>query len=167
MPGRIVAFAPIEAPSATVVLNSHAFDTARWRAGEAFVADRVPARSIDAGYEWMGTYAPGLAQFSERPIGGTGLTWYSGLWPEFRLCAFVSSIPVSVPGADLVRVDQAAYRLLLVGGPDSALYSYRVRRLAVGHPDGGQTAANGWSAERRRPSHATIGTSNSGRLPSE
>ena len=118
--------------SLAYLLNSVAFDAARWRAGEALVGDGVAAASVDAGYEWMGTYAPGLPDFAGRPSGGTRLTWYSGLWPEFRLCGFVSSAPVTVPQADLVGVDRSAYRLLLLAGPEAPLYSYRLNAPGCG-----------------------------------
>ena len=39
----------------TLMANSHAFDAARWRAGERLLEEGVPADQIDAGYEWVGT----------------------------------------------------------------------------------------------------------------
>jgi hypothetical protein len=104
--------------------NSFAFDGARWRAGEALVREGVPADSIDAGYEWLGSYAPGLPRFGDRPTVG-GLTWYGGLWPEFRRCALVSSTLLDLPDMQLDGTIDDAYRLVLIAGEAEPLYLYR------------------------------------------
>jgi Dolichyl-phosphate-mannose-protein mannosyltransferase len=103
------------------LLNSAAFDRARWSAGERLVALGVPAESVDAGYEWVGYHATGPASFAVP-----ALTWWEGIFPSFRLCGFVAATPQNVPGARLVEVDLHAYRLLLFAGTDETLYLYRV-----------------------------------------
>jgi Dolichyl-phosphate-mannose-protein mannosyltransferase len=105
------------------LLNSAAFDSARWRAGERLVHLGVRAESIDAGFEWVGYHATGLASFA-HPVPAP--TLWEGLFPSFRLCGFVAATPQSLPGARLVAVDLHAYRLLLFAGPDETLYLYRV-----------------------------------------
>jgi len=103
------------------LLNSAAFDRARWSAGERLVAMGVPAESIDAGYEWVGYHATGPASFAVP-----ALTWWEGMFPSFRLCGFVATTSQNLPGARLVEVDLHAYRLLLFAGQDETLYLYRV-----------------------------------------
>jgi len=105
------------------LLNSAAFDRARWSAGERLVDLGIPAESIDAGYEWVGYHATGLASFA-HPVPAP--TSWEGLFPSFRLCGFVAATPQNVPGARLVEVDLHAYRLLLFAGTDETLYLYRV-----------------------------------------
>jgi hypothetical protein len=111
------------AASVAYLLNSAAFDAARWRAGEALVQEGIPADSVDAGYEWVGYYASSVADFG-HPL--PGLNWWEGLWPGFHRCGLVASESQDLPSTQLVAVDWAAYRLLLFVGPDEPLYLYRV-----------------------------------------
>jgi hypothetical protein len=105
------------------LLNSAAFDGARWRAGESLVRAGVPADSIDAGFEWVGYHASGFANYA-HPV--RALTWWAALWPSFHMCGLVSSQPQNVPGGKLVSIDVEAYRLILFGGPEEPLYTYRI-----------------------------------------
>lgn len=104
------------------LLNSDAFDGARWRAGEELVAAGVQAEKVDAGIEWLGFHAPGLAQWT-APIPEI---WYQALWPEFEMCGLAASVPWDRPGFELVSIETQAYRLLLFSGPEQPLYLYRV-----------------------------------------
>jgi hypothetical protein len=106
----------------SLMLNSDAFDSARWSAGERLVDLGIPAESIDAGYEWVGYHATGPAGTDLVPAA----TWYEEMWPSFRLCGFVSTVQQDVPGAQPLEIDFHAYRLLLFAGPDEWLYLYRV-----------------------------------------
>jgi hypothetical protein len=105
--------------SLLLLLNSHAFDAARWRAGERLIELGVPASEIDAGYEWVGYHAESNAN-AARPV--QGLTWYEGWWKSFRPCGLVSSEPSSDPATRLLETTQ--YQLNLVAGPVETLYLY-------------------------------------------
>ena len=107
----------------SLMLNSAAFDPARWSAAERLVDLGVPAESIDAGIEWVGYHATSPMEYA-HPV--PAATWWEALWPSFRLCGFVATTPQNLPGARLVEVDLHAYRLLLFAGQDETLYLYRV-----------------------------------------
>jgi hypothetical protein len=111
------------ATSLALLLNSAAYDAAKWRAGEALVAAGIPAEAIDAGFEWVGYHIRAPADLAHP---GSGLIWYEYWWPSFRLCGVVASAPQSLEGAELVSIDTAAYRLLLFDGPQEPLYLYRI-----------------------------------------
>jgi hypothetical protein len=106
------------------LLNSAAFDGARWRAGEALVTAGVPAESVDAGFEWVGNHSPGFATYVHTV---RALTWWAAMWPSFHMCGLVSSQPQNVPGGKLVSIDVEAYRLILLGGSQEPLYTYRIK----------------------------------------
>jgi hypothetical protein len=103
------------------LVNSHAFDVARWRAGEALMRLGVPAEEIDAGYEWTGYHATSPAS---APTPGSAGTTYRDMWPSFRLCGLVSS--ATEPADDADPVGTMRYDLNLVAGPSEMLYLYRV-----------------------------------------
>jgi hypothetical protein len=114
--------------SSAWLVNTLAFDAARWRAGEAELARGVPATSIDAGFEWVGYHSPDIADNGAPfPVHATP---YTRLWPTYHQCVVVSSSRLDWPGLRLAETQQDAYRLLLVAGPREPLYIYR----AVGDP---------------------------------
>ena len=106
--------------SVTFMLNSFAFDSARWHAGETLAQLGVPPDEIDAGYEWVGSHAPSLADSVEP---GLGLTYYEGYFSGYRACGVVSSETWSDPGYALVGTE--VYSLNLIAGPTETLYLYR------------------------------------------
>ncbi len=113
-----------------LLLNSSAFDAARWRMGEVAVARGFARQTVDAGMEWVGYHATGTANvFAPQTSAGT---WYSAWWPSHRTCALVSSSLLNLPGFTLELADTQAYRLLLVGGPETPLYLYRVANPGCG-----------------------------------
>lgn len=105
------------------LLNSDSFDGARWRGGDVLVATGVRPETVDAGIEWLGYHAPGIAQWGPPD---PNRIWYQWLWPDFRMCGVVASQPQNFPGAELVMADPHAYRLLLFSGPEQPLYIYKV-----------------------------------------
>ena len=128
LPARAVAlglFAVIASTSLGLALNASAFNGARWRLGEAAARRGIPAESIDAGIEWVGTYAPGRA-YPDTPRGAHAGTWYDNMYPSFRLCAIVSSSLIHLSNFSLESADTGAYRLLLLAGKESPLFLYRV-----------------------------------------
>lgn len=112
------------ATSFALVLNSDAFDSARWQMGDYAVAAGVAPGSVDAGMEWVGYNATGVATVGAAPTSSE--MWYDAWWPSFQPCAVVSSSPLTLPGFRLLHADIEAYRLLLFEGPQETLYLYRV-----------------------------------------
>jgi hypothetical protein len=118
-----LSLAGLLALSAIFLLNSDAFDAARWRAAESLVARGYPAESVDAGPEWVGSHPTGTAS-ADRPL--TGPVWWQTWWPSFHMCAFVASTPQTDPRYRLLETRERAYRLYLVVGAWKALYLYAV-----------------------------------------
>jgi len=116
----VAAFLAVSLISAIFMLNSFAFDSARWRAGEALAKLGVAPDELDAGYEWVGAHAPTLAD-SVKPV--PALTFYEGYFSGYQACGVVSSSPWADPGYELVGTE--SYSLDLVGGPTETLYLYR------------------------------------------
>jgi 4-amino-4-deoxy-L-arabinose transferase-like glycosyltransferase len=109
--------------SLVLLLNSDAFDAARWRIGEQAVSAGFAPQTIDAGMEWVGYHASGTANV--EAIGPSDQMWYTTWWPSFHQCAIVSSSLLDIPGFHMESANLDAYRLLLVAGPESPLYLYR------------------------------------------
>jgi hypothetical protein len=118
--GAVIAGAVLAGVAIVYLVNAHAFDVGRWRAGETLQRLGIPADRIDAGYEWMGYHARVRATV---PTAAAGPTSYRDLWPEFQLCGLVSSIPQPAGSGDLVGT--VTYELNLVAGPAETLYLYR------------------------------------------
>jgi hypothetical protein len=106
------------------MLNSFAFDSARWRAGERLVQLGVSPDEVDAGYEWVGYFQPSLPAASTVP---PKKTFYDSLWPGRRECGIVTSQNEGPAGAALVGT--VGYSLFLIAGPDEFLHLYRVTSL--------------------------------------
>ena len=102
------------------MLNSFAFDSARWSAGQQLARLGVAPDELDAGYEWVGAHATSLPD-SVQP--GLGLTFYENFFPGYRLCGIVSSGHWDDPGYELVGTED--YSLNLIAGPTEHLYLYR------------------------------------------
>ena len=93
-PGRSHAFAHAAlawlAVSAFVIAgNSMAYDAARWRLGDAAMLMGYEAATVDAGYEWVGYHASGVADADAD----YGVTWYDDRLMSARPCAVVGSFP--------------------------------------------------------------------------
>ena len=119
-----IATAVLATSSLVLLLNSDAFDAARWRIGDDAVKAGFAANTVDAGMEWVGYHATGIANIhaNARP----GEMWYSAWWSSFHQCAIVSASLLDIPGFRLESARIDAYRLLLFDGPESPLYLYRV-----------------------------------------
>jgi hypothetical protein len=113
----------LAAMAAAFMLNSNAYDGARWMAGESLVARGFDAASTDAGPEWVNSHQTGVAAVT-RPV--DAVMWYQRYWPDLRLCAFVADSPPPVEGKSLIRIDPVAYELFLFLGPAEPFYYYRV-----------------------------------------
>jgi hypothetical protein len=118
-----IAAAALATASLTLLLNSSAFDAARWRMGEQATRAGFAADTVDAGMEWVGYHASGIANVGA--IGPPDQTWYSAWWPSFRQCALVSSSPLNIAGFQLESAETDAYLLLFITGPEEPLFLYR------------------------------------------
>lgn len=108
-----------------LMLNSMAFDAARWHAGERLEALGFDPGEIDAGYEWVGAHSTSRSSAAHpvaRPI------WYRGWWPDFRACAIASSIADPSPG--LVAVGTLEWNVLAIAGPTATMHLYRAEDAA-------------------------------------
>jgi hypothetical protein len=103
-----------------LMLNSFAFDAARWHAGETLVSVGLDARTVDAGYEWVGSNATMPADMTNP---GHGVPPYRGWWPQLQVCGLVTASPVAPRHDHLVAIE--SYQLYLFAGPDVPLYLYR------------------------------------------
>ncbi len=121
------AFSAVVATVAVVLtLNTDAYDAARWSAGDRAVAAGVPAKMVDAGFEWVGSHQSAVA-LPGRHVPGSPFyeTWYDQMFPTFNECAFVSGNAVSLPW--LRRLAMVTYQE--VGFADEQdLYVYLVRK---------------------------------------
>jgi hypothetical protein len=123
--GAVVALTGVlAATSLALMVNAAAFEGARWRMGEEAVSRGFTAETVDAGFEWVGFHATGLADLTARAE--PSMTEYAVKFPSFHPCAVVSSSPLAFPGFTLILVREDAYRSLLVAGPAEPLYLYRV-----------------------------------------
>ncbi len=127
--GRGLALASASAAASCAVLavvaamfmaNSHAFDAARWSAGELLVSEGIRASEIDAGYEWIGYHSTEQATPAD-PV--PAAIWYRGWWRDFRMCGLVSSGDIRPPNGEVTG--RSTYQLLLLGGPVVELWRYR------------------------------------------
>jgi hypothetical protein len=117
----IAALLSLLAFAVVLTMNSHAWDAARWRAGEALVRAGLRPEQIDAGYEWMGYHAAAPARPARQP----GRTWYASWWPDAVICGVATSGGFRLP--DSVYIGRVRYRLLLIAGPTHDIQLYRIQ----------------------------------------
>jgi len=115
----------------TLMANAFAFDAARWRAGEHLAASGLAAGTIDAGYEWVGSHAPGSADMTRT---GTPTAPYRSWWADLHICGLVTASATPPAGGRLIGT--ASYRLYLVAGPSVDLYLYRTNLAGCPAEDG-------------------------------
>jgi hypothetical protein len=116
----------VAAVAAVTTLNADAYDAARWSAGDRAVAAGVPARMVDAGFEWVGSHQRGTARPGRRVRSAPFYdTWYDQMFPAFSECAFVSGNLVAL--ASLTRLATVTYQELGFAEPET-LYVYAVHR---------------------------------------
>ena len=114
----------LAAQAVVTTLNADAFDGARWRAGLAAAAAGLPASTVDAGFEWVGTHAR-AGVVPHRTVAGVPgyYSWYDQMVPGFRECAVVTASPSTNPG--LVLIGTTSYDELGFAGPEK-LFTYAV-----------------------------------------
>jgi hypothetical protein len=112
----------LAAMSGMYLFNSHAYDIAKWRAGDVLVGLGIAPNEVDAGYEWLGYHSTVQAK-AGQPVPDP-IIWYRGWWPTFRMCGYASAIPDPTAGSQFIGT--MSYRLFLVAGDPEQLYLYRV-----------------------------------------
>jgi hypothetical protein len=115
------AFAWLAASAVVIAANSFAYDAARWHEGEAAVTMGYDARTLDAGYEWVGYHASGTGTSGDGPF---AVSWYYDLIPADPPCAVISNSPLDDDALTLIRVNPSAYLQYLFFGPAESLYLY-------------------------------------------
>ncbi len=131
--GAHAALAWLALSAFVISANAFAYDAARFRAGEAAVGLGYDARTVDAGYEWVGSH--GVGPISGKPNDGD-FNWYDKFWSSFRPCAVLSNSELGSPSLALIQADMAAYRQYLAFGPDQPLYLYGARASGCPPPPG-------------------------------
>lgn len=103
--------------SVAAALNAFSYDITRWRIGESLTAQGVPATSIDAGIEWMGTYSPNGVIHRSAP----GVSLPQAFFVDRPTCYLLSGA-ATLPGYR--RIEAVPYRTFLLFG-HSVLYVQR------------------------------------------
>lgn len=106
------------------MLNSFAFDSGRWRAGERLVQLGFAPDEVDAGYEWVGFHSSSFP--GPSPTGG-GATFYETWWSARRTCA----IATGTVGREIL-LGKVEYSLYLIAGPTQSLYLYGAKGSGCG-----------------------------------
>ena len=107
--------------SGALTVNADTYAAARWHAGEAIVAQGVPASEVDAGFEWVGWHARRIANQAVDTTPPAYESWYARMEPGFRDCGVVSGSPLDYPALRLLQ--KTSYELLGFGSRRS-LYLY-------------------------------------------
>lgn len=119
------AFAWIAGSALLLAANSFAYDAARWRSGQTAVSAGYDARTVDAGYEWVGYHA------TVRSTTGNPefiLPWYYEAIPAQYPCLVVSNSRLDNSPLKLIRYADEAYLNYLFFGPAQPLYLYQSTR---------------------------------------
>jgi hypothetical protein len=109
--GPLAALAGLTLVAFMVVMNRSAFDAARWRGGEAAVAAGIPARDVDAGFEWVGYRYPGVVREAAARRSAATPPGYMDLFPRAGNCGVVAASPAS--GPEFVPIAEIPYREFL------------------------------------------------------
>ena len=119
------AFAWLAVSALLLTANSIAYDAARWREGEAAESAGYDARTVDAGYEWVGYHAIGTVWSGEADF---VLPWYYTAIPAELPCVVLSNSRLYDSPLKLIRYVDSAYLNYLFVGPGEPLYLYRSTR---------------------------------------
>lgn len=124
LPAPALALA-VAATATAAVLNSDAYDGARWSAGQDAVRAGFPSSEVDAGFEWVGSHATATAKPNTSAAGAPAEeTWYDQMFPGFRECAFLSGSVLAEPSLVLMRT--VTYNEIAFAGVEH-MYLYAVR----------------------------------------
>jgi hypothetical protein len=108
--------------TAALTVNADTYNAARWNAGQVAVSHGVPAKAVDAGFEWVGGHATTMVDKALDPAAAPVYEpWYGRMEPGFRECAVVSGSPLDYPDLHLVKT--TSYELLgFVGSRNLYVY---------------------------------------------
>lgn len=106
--GAATAAALLALVAAVVVGSSASFDAARWRAGEAAVRAGIPARDVDAGFEWVGYHYRGVVNEAVPRRSAYTPPGYMNMFPAAGNCGLVAAERQS--GDDFELITQVPYR---------------------------------------------------------
>jgi hypothetical protein len=115
----IASWAVLLSVSVLYMLNSFAFDVARWQSGNRLVSLGIRPEAVDAGYEWVGEHQPELPA-PNPPLGSE--VFYDNWWPGRAACGIVAG---SLSDGPALLVDVFSWNLFLIAGPSEKLYLYR------------------------------------------
>ena len=105
--------------SLVVTLNGLLRDGAQWKAAQAMITDGIPARQINAGFDWVGYHA------NEPAVVTTGLLTvfrkFAWKFPDSRSCVAVTMVPL----AGLRPLTTSSFATYGVAG-SSTVYTYRI-----------------------------------------
>ena len=107
------------ARTASIARSARARDAALWDAAEHLVSTGVPADTITASLEWVGTHADLPARPGLPARDGSVMPGIMSMFPDSAQCFVVSPNP----GLDLPIVDEVAYRRWAVAG-SGVMYVY-------------------------------------------
>jgi hypothetical protein len=119
------AFAWIAISALVLAANSFAYDAARWREGQAAVLAGYDAKTVDAGYEWVGYHATARSTPGESNY---ILPWYYGAISANPPCIVISSSRLEGGLLTLLGETPSAYLNYLFVGPPEPLYTYAALR---------------------------------------
>jgi Dolichyl-phosphate-mannose-protein mannosyltransferase len=114
-------FAGLAIAAFALAANSFIYDAARWREGEATIGKGYDARSIDAGYEWVGYHTNQQEILEDEPF---VLPWYYEAVPADAPCAIVSNSLLEGGVLTLIHINKDAYSRYLFFGPGEPFYLY-------------------------------------------
>ena len=154
LPAAAVCLVVLAVMSAGFLLNTNAYDGARWRAAERLVGRGFTPATVDAGPEWTDSHQAGLAIVT-TPLDGlkSWHKWWHKSWPDLHVCAYVASSDFRTPGASRSR--STPRRIACSCSPAHPRRSTRMRSL---HPSalGPRPARSGCVRPRRGRARATM-----------
>jgi hypothetical protein len=115
--GVVTAFVLV---SLMVTVNSDAFDGVRWRLARQETAHGLTPTAVDAGFEWVGYHAPGVA--NANASGDATRPYWVVMVGEPAACLELSASALDDPNLTLVRT--ARWRTWLVLGR-ARIFEYR------------------------------------------
>jgi 4-amino-4-deoxy-L-arabinose transferase-like glycosyltransferase len=98
-----VAILTVAGSSLAVLLEEHAFDAARWKAGVVAVARGADPRSIDAGFEWAGFHSRVDVDSSGPQQWRPPAPGYMAMFSDLSNCTIVASSDLEAPTLELIE----------------------------------------------------------------
>ena len=147
-----------------IAANSFAYDAARWRAGEAAVAMGYDARTVDAGYEWVGVSRRATVGKPGSDI--YGLAWYDDELALVPPCAVRLEQPVEASRVTGSYSRMVGLSPVPVLRPGAAALPVRLAAAGCPEPPSPDSASDGWTRYRSQGASHGMSGRRSERLPS-